>query len=527
MATAGYNASATASLDASNGWPADQVFTGTSAGTVSFDDIVFLPGIDPVDEAATSCATKLTKNIALNLPIVGGPSATVVGVDMAIALALAGGVGIIHRNQSIEAQAEMVKRVKSFQNGFIMNPMTLGLKATVADVDQIKAEYGFGAIPITDNGKMGGKLMGLVTSRDVESLEDRSVNVRVVMTKVQDLVTAEVPLHFRDLSKPLQLQPSGTQAKSTDAEQFLYENKVGKLPVVNEDMELVALICRGDIVRTRQNPQAARDATRQLLCGASVASNEQDDWLRCQALIDAGVDVVCLDTDDGVTDVTLDFIKRLKDDKDCNIEVLAGRVSSVRQAMELLEAGVDGLSIGSFGCEGAANAFSVYEIAKVARYNYAVPVCAEGVRDATQMFKALCVGASTVTMTDMLSRCAEVPGDHIYRNGMRVKLNAADDLYGAKDRAAGLGVVGAAPAKKALAGATVDRGSANTLLPHLARQLQKGLQDLSQTSISDAHVAVFSGALRLERQLTQQRQPALDQHPCTARLVSSALHNRW
>jgi len=101
MATAGYNTSATASMDASNGWPADQVFTGTSAGTVSFDDIVILPGIDPVDETATSCATKLTKNIALNLPIVAGPSGTVVGVDMAIALALAGGVGIIHRNQSI------------------------------------------------------------------------------------------------------------------------------------------------------------------------------------------------------------------------------------------------------------------------------------------------------------------------------------------------------------------------------------------------------------------------------------------
>merc|ERR1711865_1178824 len=146
------------------------------------------------------------------------------------------------------------------------NPMTLGPNHTVADVDKIKAEYGFGAIPITENGKMGSRLLGLVTSRDVEALDDRTINVNVVMTKFKDLVTAEVPVHFRDLAKPLQ-QPVGdaTKAKSTDAEEFLFANKVGKLPVVNDDMELVALICRGDINRARQYPGAARDSTRQAL----------------------------------------------------------------------------------------------------------------------------------------------------------------------------------------------------------------------------------------------------------------------
>jgi len=518
--------------DTGDGWPADQVFSGAAAGTVSFDDIVFLPGPEGVDEAAINCATKLTKNSpALQVPIVGGPSATVVGVDMAISLALAGGIGIIHRNQPVEAQVSMVRRVKQYQNGMILNPQTLGPNHTVADLDRIKATFGFGAIPITDNGKMGGKLIGLVTSRDVENLEDRTTNVKKVMKNVQDLVVATIPVHLRDLSRStevLQQIGTGEAAKSTDVEEILFTNKVGKLPVVNEDMELVALICRGDINRAREHPLAARDATRQLLCAAAVGANDQEDWFRCQALIEAGVDVICLDTDDGITDVTVDFVKRLKAEMSGNIEILAGRVSSVRQATELLDAGVDGLRIGSFACGGSAEATTVYEISRIARYNYAVPCCAEGVRDATQMFKALCMGASTVTMTDMLSGCGEAAGDVYYRDGMRVKLHPADEVIGSNYRGAGLGVMGAAPVTKSVSGATVDRGLARSLLPHLARQLVKGLRDIAQASVTDAHTALFSGTLRLERQLSQPKPlVSLQQHPCPARLATSALHNRW
>jgi len=518
-------------LNAADGWTADQVFSGAGANTMSFDNIALLPGAEVIDESTIHCSTKLTKNSpAMYIPIVAGPSETVVGVDMAIALALAGGVGIIHRNQSVEAQCEMVKRVKQYQNGFILNPQTLGPNHTVADLDVIKATFGYGAIPITENGKMGGKFMGLVTSRDVENLEDRSLNIKMVMTKAEDLVLAQVPAHFRDIqsSKALQTVGGGDKAKSTDVEELMFTSKVGKLPVVNDDMELVALICRGDINRARLHPQAARDATRQLLCAASVASSDQDDWFRCQALIDAGVDIVCLDTDDGVTDVTVDFVKRLKEEYTGNVEVLAGRVSSVKQATELLDAGVDGLRIGSFACGGAAEATAVYEISRIARFNYGVPCCAEAVRDASQMFKALCLGASSVTMTDMLSRCAEAAGDHYYRDGVRVKLPPANEVNGNNQRGNGLGVVGPAVVKKAVVGATVDRGSAGSLLPYLSLQVKKGLRDLALPSISETHMALSSGALRIERQLSQQQPPStLEQNPRTVRLATSALHNRW
>jgi IMP dehydrogenase len=258
-----------------------------------------------------------------------------------------------------------------------------------------------------------------------------------------------------------------------------------------------------------------------------VATTNQDDWFRCQALIDAGVDIICLDTDDGVTDVTIDFIKKLKDESTGHMEVLAGLVSSVRQARELLEAGVDGLRIGSSGCGGAADAKTVYEITKLARGSYGIPCCAEGVRDAPQMIKALCMGASSVTMTDLLSKCAEAPGDHYYRDGVRVKLQPANEVVGNALLGAGMGVTGGAAVKKAVSGATVDRGSAKELLPHLGRQVQKSFRDLCQPTISHIHVALFSGNLRMERQYTQQPQTTMEQHPRTMRMTSSGLHNRW
>jgi IMP dehydrogenase len=522
-------------VDASDGWTADQLFKG-STGPISFDDVVILPGAASVQESAINCAAKLTKGSpVLNVPIVGGPSEAVVGPDMAIALALAGGIGIIHRNQSVEAQVDMVRKVKQYHSGFILNPQTLGPNKTVADIDRIKAEFGYGAIPITENGKMGGKLIGLVTTRDVEDLVDRSTNVQKVMTKVADLIVAQAPVRFRDFRSPTQTMQAGyagatNKGKSDDVEEIMFTNKIGKLPVVNEDMELVALICRGDTKRVREYPLASRDATRQLLCAAAVATNDQEDWPRCQALVEAGVDIICLDTDDGVTDVAVDFVRRIKQDSanGGSVEVLAGRVSSIQQAKMLLQAGVDGLRIGSFACGGAADASTLYAIAKLAHTNHGVPCCSEGARDATQMFKALCLGANSVTMTDILSSCAEIPGDHHYRDGVRVKLLPTDGNIRNNHRGTGLGVSGIAPGKRAPSSTTVDRGLARTLLPYLAGQVTKGLQSITRASISDAHAALLSGDLRMERQLTQPRRPdTSEQQPRTVRLASSALHNRW
>jgi IMP dehydrogenase len=440
---------------------------------------------------------------------------------MAIAMALAGGIGIIHRNQSIEAQADMVKRVRQFHNGFILNPHCLKLQSTVADIDRIKELHGCGAIPITDNGKVGGKFLGLVTSRDVESISDRSTLLKAVMIPAGNVVTAKMPVRLPDLH-----DSEADLRKEENAEEILLKNKVGKLPILDEDNKLMALLCRGDVNRVRAHMKAARDHTRQLMVGASVAANTQDDWERCEAMIDAGADVLYVDIDEGVTNTAVDFIRRLKAEHSGDVEVLVGRVSSVQQAELCLHAGADGLRVGCFACGGAAEATGLYEIARYARQNYGVPVCADEVGTASRMFKALCLGAATVSMTGALARCEEAPGDHFYQNGVRVRLHSPEAL-GEPLRAVGggLGIIGEPLIKKSIAGATIDRGSARTLVPHFARQLEKGLRDLCLHSIQELHIALSNGELRMERQLAQTK-PQED-YLRVVRLASSSLNNRW
>jgi IMP dehydrogenase len=269
---------------------------------------------------------------------------------------------------------------------------------------------------------------------------------------------------------------------------------------------------------------AARDHTRQLMVGASVATNTQDDWDRCEALIDAGADILYLDVDEGITDTTVEFITRLKAEHAGDVDVLVGRVSSVKQAEICLNAGADGLRVGCFACGGAAEATGLYEIARTARLNYGVPVCADEVRSASQMFKAICLGASAVSMTSILARCEEAPGDYFYQKGVRVRLHPSEVL-GKPRTAGGLGIIGDPLIKKGIAGAPVDRGSARSLVPHLARNLQKGLQELCMHSIAELHNALWSNELRFERQLPQGS--SAEEHLRVVRLASSALNNRW
>jgi len=517
-------------IDASDGWPAEHLFvdvdhlyaTGKRVirNTASFDDIIVLPGDRQLDSDAVSTSAKLTKSTTLlNVPIVCGPGESACGVNMAIAIALAGGVGIIHRNQSIEAQADMVKRVREYHNGFILNPHCLKLQSTVADLDRIKELHGCSAIPITENGKVGGKFLGLVTSRDVESLDDRKTLVKNVMTPASDVVTAKMPVQLRDLH-----ESEAFLQKNEDAEDIMFRNKVGKLPIIDEDNKLMALLCRGDVNRVRAHMNAARDHTRQLMVAASVGTNTQDDWDRCEALIEAGADILYLDVDDGVTNTAVDIITKLKEQHSSDVDVLVGRISSVKQAELCLNAGADGLRVGCFACGGAAEATGLYEIARYARLNYGVPVCADEVSSASQMFKALCLGAAAVSMTGILARCEEAPGDHFYRKGVRVRLHP-HEVLGKPRAVGGMGIIGEPLIKKGIAGAPVDRGSVRTLVPHFARNLEKGLRDLCLHSITEVHTALWNGELRMERQLAQTR--PREEHLKVVRLAGSGLNNRW
>lgn len=467
-----------------DGWPAARIFEAGSTG-LSLDEVVFLPSVSS-SSAVNLTPARLTRNIPLQIPVVAGPSSDVCEESMAIALALIGGIGIIHRHNSIEDQAALVRKVKQFESGFILNPSTLGLRNTVADAMRIQEETGCSGIPITDNGKMGGRLMGLVTKRDVEGITNR-------MTPLSSIMTKEV-VHVRE---PVTLR---------EASELMAETKVAKLPVINSDRELVALICRGDIKRSVRHPLASRDANKQLLVGAALSIEDSNAWERAEALVEAGVDILCLETD-GVNEETVNFLKRLKESF-AGVDVIAGNVQSARQAIALCDAGADAIRVGDVvGCE----ATSIYEVARRLRMGYGIPVMADiGVKDAGQLLKAFCLGAATVTLDALLKNCEEAPGDHIYRDGVRVKLSRSP--YN-----------GLRPIELGLSGAVVDKGSAKTFIPFILGAVSAGFKELGLKSLSDISKALESGSLRLER----QRPTVSDHGPKLLPVQTASVHCSW
>ena len=264
-----------------DGMSAQELFGGANAratyGT-TFDDLIVLPGFIDFGTDAIDLSAKLTRNITLKLPFVSSPMDTVTESSMAIAMALQGGIGIIHRQCDLEYQVAEVRKVKKHRNGFITDPVCVGPDVTVAEVDKMK----YTAVPVTDSGEVGGKLLGIVTSRDIDFLEDRTVSVSSVMTPVDKMTTAKAGLSLEE------------------ARAFVKDSKKGKVPVVNEGGELAALISRKDIVANAEFPDASKSLNdeEQLLVGAACGV-EVEDRERLRALVEAGVDVIVLDAPQG------------------------------------------------------------------------------------------------------------------------------------------------------------------------------------------------------------------------------------
>jgi len=467
---------------AADGWPCDQIFDASSSG-LAYDDLIFMPGHISFGADKIDLATKLTRNLSVNTPLVSSPMDTVTESEMAIALALVGGIGIIHCNQSIDEQEKMVGQVKRYQNGFIMDPYVLGPGNTVADVDRIKASEGFSGVPITDNGQLGGKLIGMVTSRDIDCIEDRRTKVEQVMTK--KLIIGYEPITLKD------------------ANQKLLQEKKGKLPIVNEDMELVALISLTDMKKDRDNPMSSKDPNKQLLCGAAVAVNEHnpDDIERARRLIGAGADVICLDSEQGDTIYQLEFLKKLKAEFP-NVDVIAGNVLSCRQAKALCDAGADAIKVGpgshvvGSSADGSAvgrpQATAVYEISKYARENYGVPTIADGpISNPGQMVKAIALGASSVLLSSLLSGTQEAPGDYYYEKGTRVKVcrgTRSVQAISRKDTISPCGV----------SGAVLDKGSVKDSVPYMLQALRNGLYEMGFKSIPEVQNGLYNGEVRME-----------------------------
>ena len=237
-------------MDRANGVDAATLF---GDGGLTYDDFVLLPGYIESTLGGISLETRLTRGISLKLPVVSSPMDTVTGGRMAIQMALLGGIGIIHYNNTIEEQAAEVRKTKRFENGFIMDPMVLSPDHRIADMDALKEQYGFSGIPITEDGKVGGKLVGIVTRRDIDFEPDRSKALREVMTT--DVVTAS------------------TGVTLAEGNRILRESKKGKLPIVDENGNLVCLMSRTDLRKNQDFPLASKDESKQLLVGAAIGTS--------------------------------------------------------------------------------------------------------------------------------------------------------------------------------------------------------------------------------------------------------------
>lgn len=376
---------------------------------LTFDDVLLVPARSEVLPCEANLTTKLTKKINLNIPLMTSAMDTVTETEMAIAIAREGGVGIIHKNMSIEKQADMVDRVKRSENGVIANPFFLTPEHSVRDADQLMGRYHISGVPICENGK----LVGIITNRDMRFMgsADFDQPISDVMTK-DKLVTA----------------PIGTTL--TQAKDILRKHRIEKLPIVDENGALKGLITIKDIEKAVQYPNSARDADGRLLCGAAVGAT--DDVLeRVAALVNAQVDVIVLDSAHGHNSGIFNTVKKIKSVYP-EVQLIAGNVATAEGAKALIDAGADcvkvGIGPGSICTTrivagiGVPQVTAIYDAALEAQ-KHGIPVIADGgVKYSGDITKALAAGANVVMIGSLFAGCEESPGETELYQGRRFKV---------------------------------------------------------------------------------------------------------
>ncbi len=386
--------------------PLDYKFVGEG---LTFDDVLVVPAYSEVLPNQVNVSTRFTKNIRINVPVCSAAMDTVTEADLAIAMAQEGGIGVLHKNMTIDEQAKMVRKVKRAESGMIIDPVTLNANAHVRDALNLMREYKIGGIPVVDNA---GKLVGIVTNRDLRFEKNMLRPINEVMTRENLITTNTIP----DLHK---------------AEEILQEYKIEKLPVVDKDNKLIGLITYKDIIKMKERPNASKDELGRLRVAAAVGVGK-DTFARIEALVSVGVDAIVIDTAHGHSKGVIDVVKQARE-KFKNLQIVAGNIATGEAAIALAEAGVDAVKVGigpgsicttrivaGIGVPQLSAVMNVVHTLKAQGYD--VPVIADGgIRFSGDIVKAIAAGADSVMMGSIFAGTEESPGETIIFEGRKFK----------------------------------------------------------------------------------------------------------
>ncbi|OBZ65450.1 Inosine-5'-monophosphate dehydrogenase [Grifola frondosa] len=527
------------SYERSDGLAAADLMDSRVHGGLTYNDFLVLPG--KIDFAADQVTTesRITRNVVLKTPFMSSPMDTVTESEMAIALAvsqydriaimkypdcvyfqLLGGIGVIHHNQAPSAQAAMVRAVKRHENGFITDPVVFSPTHLVAHVLDVKERLGFAGIPITDTGALGGKLIGIVTSRDIQ--------FRSPTTPLSEVMTTELVTALEGIT----LQ---------EANDILRISKKGKLPIVNKEGCLTSLLARSDLLKNQTYPLASKCPESKQLYAAAAVGTRPADRDRLKLLVEAGLDIVVLDSSQGNSIFQIDMIRWIKQTYP-KLEVIAGNVVTREQAASLIAAGADGLRVGMGSgsicitqevmAVGRPQATAVYAVAEFAN-KFGVPVIADGgIGNVGHIVKAVALGAGAVMMGGLLAGTTEAPGEYFWSEGKRVKayrgMGSIEAMEQGKPVPPSAARIGSGPGTskhlhpvkktthenaattryfsessavkvaQGVAGDVQDKGSVRAFIPYLHTGLQHSFQDIGVRNIQELQRRVKSGKVRFE-----------------------------
>ncbi len=436
---------------------------------ITFDDVLLEPRRSDVVPADCAVTTQLTKRIQLNIPVLSSPMDTVTEAEMAIALAQEGGLGVVHKNMSVERQAEEVEKVKRSANGIILDPVTLPPTATVARAREIMQQHNVSGVPITDNGK---KLVGIITRRDLRFLENNDLRVNEIMTR-DKLVTA-----------------TGTVTLE-EAEKILMANKVEKLLLVDENYTLTGLITIKDIDMMKRFPNACKDRQGRLRVGAAIGVRDME---RAESLIAKGVDVLVVDSAHGQSANVLEAVRQLK--KRWDIDVVAGNVATAEGCKDLIAAGADAVKVGIgpgsicttrvISGVGVPQITAIIHVAKAAASSKTPLIADGGIRYSGDVTKAIAAGAHSVMIGGLLAGTAESPGQQILYQGRTFKVyrgmgslgamvHGSSERYRQSSAASGAGKGSDKLVPEGVEGRVPFKGSLSTFIYQLVGGLRAGM----------------------------------------------------